>query len=37
MYGETYICNHEVYNKCTLYKIDNKGLAIIQQCYDPNI
>lgn len=35
MYGETYICNHYVYSKCTLYKIDNKGLAIIQQRYDP--
>lgn len=35
MYGNTYICNHPVYNKCTLFKIDNKGLAIIQQRYDP--
>ena len=31
MYGNTYICNHPVYNKCTLYKIDNKGLVVIQQ------
>lgn len=30
-YGETYICNHPVYHKCTLYKIGNKGLAVIQQ------
>lgn len=35
MYGETYICNHPVYNKCTLYKDDDKGLAVIQQKYDP--
>lgn len=35
MYGETYICDHPVYNKCTLYKINNKGLAVIQQRYDP--
>lgn len=31
LYGETYICNHPVYNRCTLFKIDNKGLAVIQQ------
>ena len=34
MYGEVYICNHPVYNRCTLFKIDNKGLAIIQQRFD---
>lgn len=34
MYGDTYICNHPVYSKCTLFKIDTKGLAIIQQRYD---
>lgn len=36
LYGDTYICNHPVYNKCTLYKIRNKGLAVIQQRYDSN-
>ena len=35
MYGSTYICNHPVYNRCTLFKIGNKGLAVIQQRYDP--
>ena len=30
-YGTTYICNHPVYNKCTLFQIGNKGLAVIQQ------
>ena len=35
MYGETYICNHPVYNKCTLFKIGNIGLSIIQQRYNP--
>ena len=35
MYGRTYRCDHSVYNKCTLYKIDDKGLAVIQQKYDP--
>ena len=34
MYGTTYECNHPVYNKCTLYLIGDKGLAIIQQRYD---
>ena len=36
MYGSVYICDHPVYSKCTLFKIDNKGLAIIQQRYDPD-
>lgn len=35
IYGITYECNHPVYNKCTLYQIGKKGLAIIQQRYDP--
>lgn len=35
MYGETYSCNHPVYDNCTLFKINNKGLAVIQQRYDP--
>ena len=34
MYGETYICDHPVYNRCTLYQIDKKRLAVIQQRYD---
>lgn len=33
-YGSTYICDHPVYDKCTLYKIDDKGLAVIQQRID---
>ena len=37
IYGSTYICNHPVYDRCTLYKIGNKGLAVIQQIYDPDI
>lgn len=35
MYGSIYICNHPVYNKCTLYLIGDKGLAVIQQRYNP--
>lgn len=34
MYGTTYECDHPVYNRCTLFKMDNKGLAIIQQRFD---
>lgn len=34
-YGETYYCDHPAYNSCTLYKIGTKGLAVIQQRYDP--
>lgn len=34
MYGEIYCCDHPVYNRCTLFKIGNKGLAVIQQRYD---
>lgn len=31
MYGETYICNHPVYDRCTLYRDGEYGLAVIQQ------
>lgn len=34
MFGETYICDHPVYDACTLFKIGNKGLAVIQQRCD---
>lgn len=34
MYGSTYECDHPVYNKCTLFTIGDKGLAIIQQRFD---
>lgn len=35
MYGDVYSCDHPVYDKCTLFKIGNKGLAVIQQrCRD---
>lgn len=33
-YGITYTCSHPVYDKCTLFKINDKGLAVIQQRYD---
>ena len=34
MYGELYICDHPVYSRCTLFKIGDKGLAVIQQRFD---
>lgn len=34
MYGDTYKCDHPVYDKCTLYLAGDRGLAIIQQRYD---
>lgn len=33
--GETYICNHPAYSRCTLYRKGELGLAVIQQRYDP--
>lgn len=35
IYGSTYKCNHPVYNECTLFKINEDGLAVIQQRYNP--
>lgn len=35
MYGKLYICDHPVYSRCTLFEIDDKGLAVIQQKFDP--
>ena len=33
IYGITYSCDHPVYNECTLFKIHNIGLAVVQQRY----
>ena len=33
-YGNIYECNHPVYDRCTLFTIDNRGMAVIQQRYD---
>lgn len=33
-YGSTYICGHPVYDKCTLFQIEDRGLAVIQQRYN---
>lgn len=37
MTHSTYHCNHIVYTRCTLFKEDFKGLAIIQQRYASEI
>ena len=34
MYGKLHICSHPVYDRCTLYTIRDKGLAVIQQRFD---
>ena len=34
MYGESYPCNHPIYNRCTLFKIGELGLAVIQQRFN---
>ena len=34
LYGQTYMCDHPVYSRCTLFKINNKGLSVIQQRHD---
>lgn len=36
MYGDVYVCNHPVYNCCTLFMIGSKGLAVIQQRFNPD-
>lgn len=36
MYGTTYECDHPVYSRCTLFKMGSKGLAVIQQRYNPD-
>lgn len=35
MYGQLYMCDHPVYRRCTLFKIGEKGLAVIQQRFNP--
>lgn len=34
MYGKTHICDHPTYDRCTLFEIGDKGLAIIQQRFE---
>lgn len=37
IFGTIYSCNHPVYDKCTLFQIGKRGLAVIQQRHDPNV
>lgn len=34
-FGEVYRCDHPIYDRCTLFRDKEKGLAIIQQRFDP--
>ena len=34
IYGVTYRCDHTVYDECTLFKVGNRGLAVVQQRFD---
>ena len=34
MYGEVHICNHPVYSRCTLFEVNGRGIAVIQQRFD---
>lgn len=34
MYGELYHCDHPAYYVCTLFKMEERGLAVIQQRID---
>lgn len=36
IHGQPYGCDHPLYNACTLYLIREKGLAVIQQRFDPH-
>lgn len=34
-FSTIYICDHPLYSRCTLYKFNEQGLAVIQQRFDP--
>lgn len=34
-YGKFHSCNHPLYNRCTLFEFEGKGVAVIQQRFDP--
>lgn len=35
--ASVYSCNHPLYNKCTLYKFGNRGLAVVQKRYNAKL
>lgn len=32
--GETYICDHPFYKRCTLFRIEDRGLAVVQEHFN---
>lgn len=36
MYGDIHKCEHPNYDVCTLFKMGSRGLAVIQQRFDPD-
>lgn len=36
MTHEIYSCDHPYYNKCTLIKMNDRGIAVIQQRFNPS-
>ena len=34
IYGSIHNCSHPIYDKCTLFEIDDRGLAVIQQRFN---
>ena len=34
VYGRLYFCDHPVYNRCTLFLIRGRGLAVIRQYFN---
>lgn len=37
VYGQVYKCNHPMHNKCTLYKDEDYGMAVIQQRFNKDL
>lgn len=37
LYGRRYICDHLIYNSCTLFAVGDLGLAVIQQRFDSDM
>lgn len=35
LYGEVYECDHPLYKQCTLFRIGERGLAVVQQRFHP--
>ena len=35
--GRLYICKHPIYDRCTLFGVSDRGLAVIQQRFNPTL